>query len=94
MTTAKPENLEIQNLNIQNQNIQNLDCLNPGESAVIQHISADESLFQRLGALGFRVGKSVLVIRRASFNGPLHVRVGSTDIILRRTEAHRIKVKH
>lgn len=73
---------------------QNLDHLNPGESATIQHISADESLFQRLAALGFRVGKHVSVIRRASFNGPIHVRIGNTDVMLRRTEAHRIKIKN
>ncbi len=72
---------------------QNLDSLEPGQIAVIQKLAVDEALYQRLAALGFRAGKSVALIRRASFNGPLQVRVGNTDIILRRSEAHRIKIK-
>lgn len=72
---------------------QYLDSLEPGQIATIQKISVDEALYQRLAALGFRVGKSIALIRRASFNGPLQVRVGNTDIILRRSEANRIKVK-
>jgi ferrous iron transport protein A len=74
-------------------NTQYLDSLEPGQVATIQKVAVDEALYQRLAALGFRVGKSVAVIRRASFNGPLQVRVGNTDIILRRSEAHRIKIK-
>jgi ferrous iron transport protein A len=72
---------------------QNLDSLEPGQIAIIQKVAVDEALYQRLAALGFRAGKSVTLIRRASFNGPLQVRVGNTDIILRRREAHRIKIK-
>jgi len=74
-------------------NTQYLDSLEPGQVATIQKVAVDEALYQRLAALGFRVGKSVAVIRRASFNGPLQVRVGNTDIILRRSEAHRIRIK-
>ncbi len=72
---------------------QNLDSLEPGQIAIIQKVAVDDALYQRLAALGFRAGKSVALIRRASFNGPLQVRVGNTDIILRRSEAHRIKIK-
>jgi ferrous iron transport protein A len=72
---------------------QNLSSLKPGETALISNIEADNSLFHRLAALGFRNGKRVELVRCASFNGPLHVRIGSTDIILRRTEANRIKVQ-
>jgi ferrous iron transport protein A len=71
-----------------------LDSLNPGESAVIRAIDADEALHQRLNALGFRVGKRIELIRRARFHGPLHVRIGTTDIILRSSEAHRIQISH
>jgi ferrous iron transport protein A len=71
----------------------NLDSLEPGQIAIIQKVAVDEALYQRLAALGFRAGKAVALIRRASFNGPLQVRVGNTDIILRRSEAHRIKIK-
>ena len=71
-----------------------LNNLNVGEEAVIQAIEAEQSLHQRLLALGFRVGKKIELIRRASFNGPLHVRIGSTDIIMRASEARLIQITH
>lgn len=72
--------------------MQSLSQLETGQRAVISAIEADESLFHRLSALGFRVGKPLSIMRRANFNGPLHVRLGTTDIILRITDAARIKV--
>jgi ferrous iron transport protein A len=69
-----------------------LSTLPLGQHATISAIEADESLFHRLSALGFRVGKPLLVIRRANFNGPLHVRLGTTDVILRISDAARIKI--
>jgi len=64
-----------------------------GEHATISAIEADESLYHRLAALGFRVGKPLSIMRKANFNGPLHVRLGTTDVILRGSEAARIHVK-
>ncbi|MDP3678619.1 MAG: FeoA family protein [Methylotenera sp.] len=72
--------------------MQFLSQLETGQYAVISAIEAEESLFHRLSALGFRVGKPLSIIRRANFNGPLHVRLGTTDIILRITDAARIRV--
>lgn len=69
-----------------------LSNLNTGDLATIQAIDAEQSLHQRLLALGFRVGKQIELIRRASFNGPLHVRIGSTDVILRASEAQLIQI--
>ena len=69
-----------------------LDSLKPGECAVIRAITAEEGLHQRLNALGFRIGKRIELIRRARFHGPLHVRIGTTDVILRSAEAHRIQI--
>ncbi|MBM3350900.1 MAG: ferrous iron transport protein A [Betaproteobacteria bacterium] len=69
-----------------------LSNLEVGQQAVIAAIEAEESLFHRLAALGFRVGKPLSVMRRAIFNGPIHVRLGTTDIILRRIDAERIKI--
>jgi ferrous iron transport protein A len=71
--------------------------LKSGDLATISGINtatAEQSLYQRLMALGFRVGKQIKVMRKASFNGPLHVRIGSTDIILRESEAKLIKISH
>jgi ferrous iron transport protein A len=69
-----------------------LEQLQPGEKATIQAIHADQGLYQRLAALGFHVGKPIEVIRRASFNGPLHVRLGSTDVVMRTTDAKHIEL--
>jgi ferrous iron transport protein A len=68
----------------------NLNNLLPGEHGIIQTINAEQGLHQRLNALGFRIGKQIQLIRRASFNGPLHVRIGATDIIMRDKDAQRI----
>lgn len=70
----------------------NLACLKAGESGVINAIHSEEALYHRLAAMGFRIGKRIEVIRTARFNGPLHVRVGSTDIALRRNEARLIEI--
>lgn len=70
-----------------------LTSLVPGESAIIVAIQTDDALRQRLLALGFRVGKRIELIRKASFSGPLQVRIGTTDILLRRNEASKIAVE-
>lgn len=69
-----------------------LATLHPGETATIVSIHAEEALHQRLLALGFRSGKRIEMIRKASFSGPLQVRIGTTDIMLRRKEAANIMV--
>jgi ferrous iron transport protein A len=70
-----------------------LSSLAPGVSATITDIHTDDGLRQRLQALGFRSGKQIEIIRKASFSGPLQVRIGTTDILLRRSEAAKIEVK-
>ena len=70
-----------------------LSKLNPGETATIISIHTDEALHQRLLALGFRSGKKIELIRKAWFSGPLQVRIGTTDILLRRAEAEKIMVQ-
>lgn len=67
-----------------------LSCLQAGETAMVQSIEADEALHHRLIALGFGIGKPVTVIRQGRFRGPLQVRVGMTDVILRRCDAAKI----
>lgn len=70
-----------------------LATLHPGEIATIVAIHAEEALHQRLLALGFRSGKQIELIRKASFSGPLQVRIGTTDILLRKSEAVKITVQ-
>ncbi len=71
----------------------NLDKLTAGESATILALHTDDALRQRLMALGFRAGKRIELIRKASFSGPLQVRIGTTDILLRQSEASKIAVE-
>jgi len=70
-----------------------LSSLAPGMRGTITDIHTDDSLRQRLQALGFRSGKDIEIIRKASFGGPVQVRIGTTDILLRQTEAALIEVR-
>ncbi|HIK44162.1 MAG TPA: ferrous iron transport protein A [Leptolyngbyaceae cyanobacterium M65_K2018_010] len=69
-----------------------LSALRPGHSATIAHLDTDPGLHQRLLALGFRQGRSVKMLRKSRFAGPVHVRVGTTEVMMRRREAHNIHI--
>jgi len=70
-----------------------LSSLAPGMRGTITDIHTDDALRQRLQALGFRSGKDIEIIRKASFGGPVQVRIGTTDILLRQVEASLIEVR-
>lgn len=70
-----------------------LASLQPGETAQISGLVAEAGLEQRLLALGFRPGRQVLMIRKAWFSGPLHVRIGTTEVMVRRRDAKAIRVE-
>ncbi|MBB5191360.1 ferrous iron transport protein A [Silvimonas terrae] len=55
------------------------------------HTPAD--LTQRLCALGLRPGREVTVLRRGWLGGPLQLRIGSTELMLRREHARAIVVE-
>ncbi len=70
-----------------------LSILRAGESGIIASLNTHEDyLLRRLMAVGFRVGKQIELIRSAIAKGPLHVRVGTTEVMLRREEAQSIEV--
>ncbi len=69
-----------------------LETLKPGERAKIVEILGDEPLRARMFALGLRNGREVAVIRRTRLGGTLQVRVGSTDLIIRPTEARLVRL--
>lgn len=52
----------------------------------------DADLCQRLAALGLHVQRDIEVIRRGMLGGPLQLRVGSTEFMLRRNDAKQIMV--
>jgi ferrous iron transport protein A len=58
----------------------------------IAAIHAGQDLRRRFAGLGMRLGIRIKVIRRSPLNGPLQVRVGSTDLILRRSDAAHIEI--
>lgn len=69
-----------------------LNQLNPNGTGVIEAIHAGQDLRRRLCGLGLRLGMRVRVIRQSPMNGPMQIRIGHTDLILRRTEAANIEV--
>ena len=69
-----------------------LASLLPGREASIIAVHAEEALHHRLAAMGFRAGKRIQLMRRGAFLGPLHVRIGSTDVIIRRRDARCIEI--
>ncbi len=69
-----------------------LDQLSAGESATIESVDAPERLRVQMLALGLRVGRRVLVLRRAPMRGPLHLRIGATEVMIRRHDAAGVRV--
>ena len=69
-----------------------LDQLHPGESATILAVDAEPTLRTRIEAMGLRSGRQVEVVRRARLGGPLQVRVGMTDLIIRPAQARLIRL--
>ena len=69
-----------------------LDYLSPGQAGQVVAVHADEELRRRLVALGLKPGNRIELIRKGLFTGPLQVRIGTTDIIIRRSDARHIEI--
>ena len=72
--------------------IQRLSEMKVGQTATIQAFHVDTGFKYRLNGLGLRVGKKLEVIRHAPFDGPYQLRIGSTELMLRKRDAHMIEV--
>lgn len=72
--------------------LQPLSSLTAGQTATVQALHVDSGFRFRLHALGFRTGKTLQVIRTAPFDGPLHLRLGNTEVMLRQQDAANIEV--
>ena len=74
-----------------------LSELELGKLAIVNDIQLkhyNQDLGKRLNAMGIIPDKSIQVLRKAWFGGPLHIRVGSTtEIAIRRQEAEMIQVR-
>ncbi len=73
-------------------NLSRLSNLTPGQTATVQAIHVDTGFKFRLNALGFRIGKPLELIRIAPFNGPYHIKIGNTEVMLRQQDAKMIEV--
>jgi ferrous iron transport protein A len=69
-----------------------LSQLGINQIGTIQAIHAGQDLRRRLAGLGLRSGIHIRVMRYSPMNGPIQVRVGYTDLIIRRADAERIEV--
>lgn len=69
-----------------------LSHLKPGERVIIAEIQAEEGIRRRLHAMGLLSGREAQVVRRARFGGPLQIRVGSVNLIVRRRDAEHVHV--
>ncbi len=70
-----------------------LNQLIPAQTATVLSIELPFELRERLAALGVKAGRKLSLVHRLGAHGPLQVRAGSTDFILRAREAAGIKVK-
>ncbi|MCL2934666.1 MAG: ferrous iron transport protein A [Trichodesmium sp. MAG_R03] len=75
----------------------NVADLKIGQIAIVDqvlNINCEQGIVQRLTAMGVVSDKPVQVLRKAKFNGPLHIRVGATtEIAIRPHEAEMIVIK-
>ena len=67
-----------------------LDRLAPDFCAQIAAVHATGMAGERMAALGLSPGRHVTVLRRAPFGGPLHLRIGPTELMIRRADARAI----
>jgi ferrous iron transport protein A len=70
-----------------------LNTVPAGRCCIIARIDAEADLSARMRALGLQLGRRIQVMRRSPFKGPIQVRSGQTDVIIRRADAAMIKVR-
>ena len=71
-----------------------LDHLAPDHSGAITAVHSTGMAGERMAALGLTPGRRVAVLRRAPFGGPLHLRIGPTELMIRRSDARAILLDH
>lgn len=75
------------------QQVVSLTDLPVGSSGIITAIHGGHGFIQKLDALGLCEGKEIIKISRQWMKGPVIVRIGSTEIALGYSMAHRIIVQ-
>jgi len=69
-----------------------LNDIHPGETVRIRRHHANGAVRQRLMDLGLMPNVDVLVIRSAPLNDPIELKIGISNVTLRRQEAATIEV--
>ncbi len=67
-----------------------LSELSVGENAIVEGFEKKTSFNDRLIALGIKKNIEIKVIRKSNSNGPLHVEIGTTQLMLRNQVAKEI----
>lgn len=70
-----------------------LESLMAGSAARITEVGLDGALRERLAALGVAAGREVKVVQRVGRSGPIKLRAGRTELVMRPAEAGRIQVE-
>jgi Fe2+ transport system protein FeoA len=73
--------------------VQNLSELPKQATARISQIADGHAAEQYLHEIGIRRGDQILMIRKAPFGGPIHVRCNGQDVALSRNLARNIIVE-
>jgi ferrous iron transport protein A len=64
-----------------------------GREFLVKRIALAREAGKRLADLGFTEGARGAVIRKSLFGGPLHVRIGEYEVVMRRSEAEGVEVR-
>ncbi|GAB6276555.1 MAG: hypothetical protein SAMD01599839_10950 [Rectinema sp.] len=67
--------------------------LGPGEKFKVMRVVFGGEIGKRLADLGFISGTEGEVVRAALFRGPMQIRLGDYDLIMRRHEARLVEVE-
>ncbi|MBL1321055.1 MAG: FeoA domain-containing protein [Methylophaga sp.] len=71
---------------------QALTSLQAGQSATIHALHVEPSFQFRLNGLGFRIGKSIKIMRMTPFNRPLHLKLDNTEVMLCQQNSAKIEI--
>ena len=71
--------------------LSNLSSLCRGETAIITGVHGSDGVRHRLQAMGLRSGREAEVIRCPRL-GPMQIRIGSINLIMRRRDAARVSI--
>lgn len=73
--------------------LKHLSDLEPGETGIIDCLHFDDDYRERIYGMGLRCNHKVHCLRKAPFGGPIHIKIGSTELFLRLKEAKLVCLK-